>query len=79
MLAVADQSRYAPAAARFGARLVAERKLTVAEAQLVFAALQILPGCDPVAGGEALCIMLEQHGERDAARYLAQWLKARNS
>ena len=79
VLAVADQRRYPAAAARFGARLVAERKLSVAEAQLVFAALQILPGRDPLAGGEALCVMLEQHGERDGARYLDEWLKTRGS
>jgi hypothetical protein len=79
VLAVADHGRYPPAAARFGARLVAERKLSVAEAQLVFAALQTLPGSDPLAGGEALCVLLEQHGERDGARYLEEWLRTRDS
>ena len=38
VLATADHSRYAPAAARFGARLIAERKLSVTDAQLAFAA-----------------------------------------
>jgi hypothetical protein len=79
VLAAADQGRYPPAAARFGARLVAERKLSVAEAQLVFAALQTLAGSDPLAGGEALCVVLEQHGERDGARYLEEWLRARDT
>ena len=58
VLVVADPGRYPPAAARFGARLVAERRLSVADAQLVFAALQTLPGADPLAGGEALCVLL---------------------
>jgi len=77
VLAVADTARYQPAAARFGARLVAERKLSVSEAQLAFAALQTLPRADPIAGGEALSVLLEQHGERDAARYLEEWLRGR--
>lgn len=79
VLAAADPDRYPPAAARFGARLVVERKLSVAAAQLAFAALQTLAGSDPLAGGEALCVLLEQHGERDAARYLEEWLKARGA
>jgi hypothetical protein len=79
VLAVANHDRYAPAAAQFGARLVAERKLSVAEAQLAFAALQTLAGSDPLAGGEALCVLLVQHGERDRARYLEEWLRARGS
>jgi hypothetical protein len=53
VLAVGAPDRYPPAAARFGARLVAERQLSVNEAQLAFAALQTLPGSDPLAGGEA--------------------------
>jgi hypothetical protein len=62
VLAIADRDRYAPAAARFGARLVSERKLSVAEAQLAFAALPTLPGADPFAGGEALSVLLDRHG-----------------
>ena len=76
VLAVADRNRYPAAAARFGARLVAERKLSVSEAQLAFAALQTLAEPGPLAGGEALSVLLEQHGERDAARYLDEWLSA---
>jgi len=77
VLAAAAPERYAPAAARFGARLVNERRLSVAEAQLAFAALQTLAGPEPLAGGQALCVLLERNGERDAARYLEEWLKAR--
>lgn len=68
----ADADRYPPAAARFGARLVAQRKLSVAEAQLAFAALQTLAGPEPFAGGEALVVLLEQHREGDGARYLEE-------
>jgi len=77
VLAAAAPERYAPAAARFGARLVNERRLSVAEAELAFAALQTLAGPEPLAGGQALCVLLERNGERDAARYLEEWLKAR--
>jgi hypothetical protein len=79
VLAGADPDRYQRAAARFGARLVAERRLSVAEAQLAFAALQTLVGPDPLPGGEALCALLEQHCEQDGARYLSEWLRARES
>jgi hypothetical protein len=79
VLVAADSDRYQPAAARFGARLVAERRLSVAEAQLAFAALQTLPESDPLPGGEALCALLERHGEQDAARYLEEWLTARQT
>ena len=51
VLAAADRDRFPPAAARFGARLVNERRLSVAEAQLVFAALQRLASSEPLAGG----------------------------
>jgi hypothetical protein len=78
VLAVADADRYPAAAARFGVRLVAERKLSVGEAQLAFAALQTLPESDPLAGGEALVVLLEQHDETNAARYLDEWLRARD-
>jgi hypothetical protein len=77
VLAVGAPDRYPPAAARFGARLIAERRLSVAEAQLALAALQTLTGPDPRAGGEALCVLLEQHGEANAARYLEEWLTSR--
>jgi hypothetical protein len=77
VLAVAEANRFAPAAARFGARLVSERRLSVAEAQLAFAALQTLPGADPLAGGEALSVLLDRHGEHEGARYLEEWLRAR--
>src|SRR5436305_9754930 len=55
VLAAAAPERFPPAAARFGARLVSERKLSVAEAQLAFAALQTLGGPERETGWEALC------------------------
>jgi len=79
VLATSDRERYAPAAARFGARLIHERRLSVPEAQLAFAALQTLPGPEPLAGGEALCVLLERHSEPEAARYLEDWLRAHAS
>ena len=74
VLAVADRDRHAPAAARRCAPGL-ERKLSVAEAQLAFAALQTLAGADPLAGGEALSVLLDRHGEHEGARYLEEWLK----
>ena len=64
VLATADRERFPSAAARFGSRFVSERRLDVAEAQLAFAALAALVRSDSVAGGEALCALLEDHGER---------------
>jgi hypothetical protein len=76
VLAAADPDRFPPAAARFGARLVNERRLSVAEAQLVFVALQTLASSEPQAGGEAPCVLLEHHGERDAAGYVTERLRS---
>jgi hypothetical protein len=69
-----DAERYPPAAARFAARLASERRLSLAEAQLTYAALQALASTEPLAGGEALTAVLEQHGELDAASRLTAWL-----
>ena len=74
VLATRAPERFPAAAARFGARLVSERRLSVAEAQLAFAALQTLAGPDREPGGEALCALLERHHEPEAVHYLEQWL-----
>jgi hypothetical protein len=79
VLATGEPERFPAAAARFGARLVSERRLDVAEAQLAFAALATLVRADPAPGAEALCALLERHGEREAAEYVAEWLRARDS
>jgi hypothetical protein len=72
-----EPDRYPAAAARFGARLVTERRLTVTEAALCFAALQSLRSEDPVAGADALCALLEHHDEATAAGYLGDWIQRR--
>jgi hypothetical protein len=74
-----DPDRYPAAAARFGSRLVAERRLAIAEAQLAFAALAALPTSEPLAAGEALCVLLERHGEHQAAQHLGEWLQLRGA
>ena len=71
-----EPKRFPPAAARFGARLVSERRLSITEGQLVFAALAMLITPDPVPGGEALEAVLQHHGEDAAARHLGTWLQA---
>ena len=52
VLAAAAPERFPAAAARFGARLVSERR------QLACAALQTLGGPERETGGEALCVLL---------------------
>jgi hypothetical protein len=69
--------RYPSSAARFAARLVAERRLSLADAQLAYAALQGLAGERPAAAGAALEALLEEHGEHATATYLGEWLRAR--
>lgn len=78
VLATAEPSRFPAAAARFGSRLVSDHRLSIAEAQLAFAALASLPTPDPAAGAETLCLLLERHGEERAAAYVGQWLRARD-
>ncbi len=78
VLAGGDPERFPTAAARFGARLVKEHRLSVTEAQLAFAALATLVTPEPVAGAEALSALLERHDQREASRYLEQWLTARS-
>ncbi len=72
-----ERERYPAAAARFAARLVSERRLSLTEAQLTYAALQALATAEPLPGGEALAAVLEQHGELHAANRLAEWLSSR--
>jgi hypothetical protein len=78
VLATGDPERFRAAAARFGSRFVGERRLDIGEAQLVFAALARLGTSDPAAGAEALCVLLEQHGEPQAAEYVGRWLTSRS-
>lgn len=78
VLATGDPDRFRAAAARFGSRLVSERRLDISEAQLAFAALGMLGTSNPTTGAEALCVLLERHGEQQAADYLGEWLRARD-
>ena len=76
VLAAAGAEEFPLAAARFGARMVSERRMALVEAQLMLASLSALASGHRAAGGEALCVLLERHGEREAARYLEEWLAA---
>ena len=78
VLAGGEPERFPTAAAPFGARLIKERQLSVADAQLAFAALATLVTPEPVPGAEALSALLERHDEREASRYLEEWLRTRS-
>lgn len=78
VLANGEPDRFPAAAARFGSRLVSEHRLSIAEAQLAFAALATLGTSDPAAGAETLCLVLERHGEQRAADYVGAWLSSRD-
>ena len=62
-------------AARWGAKLVLERRLELGDAQLAFAALAALDGRQPRAGVEALAELTDAVGLRDGERLLLDWLK----
>ena len=71
-----DARRYPAAAARFAATFTTRHRLTLAEAQLVVAALVALGGEAPGTGGEVLMSLLESHDEHEAAGHLGVWLEA---
>ena len=77
VLATGEPERFPTAAARFGSRLISEHRLDISEAQLAFAALATLTSSDPAAGAEALCVLLERHGEPRAAEHVGEWLRTR--
>jgi hypothetical protein len=70
--------RFETAAPRWHARLCAEARLTLAEAQLAVSALDTLAGPGAVAGGQALVALCEAHGLEDSARVLSAWLEGRD-
>jgi hypothetical protein len=79
LLALDEQRwRFDTAAPRWHARLCAEARLTLTEAQLAVAALDALAGPSPVAGGQALVALCEAHGLEDAVAVLDTWLDARD-
>ena len=80
LLLALDEQRWRvdTAASRWLARLCAEARLTLSEAQLAVAALDVLAGPSPVAGGQALGAICEAHGLEDAVGVLDAWLNARD-
>lgn len=71
--------RYPASAARFAARLIADHRLSLADAQLAYAALQGMAGERPLAAAAALEALLEEHGEHAAGGRLGDWLRAREA
>jgi hypothetical protein len=66
------------AAPRWHARLCAEVRLTLPEAQLALAALHALAGPGAIGGGQALVAVCSAHGLDDAVGILDAWLDARD-
>ena len=81
LLALLDREpeTFSRAAARWGARLTLERKLSLVDAQLALASLAVLPGPPPGArtGAEALIELADRYGLRRVDELLAGWLRAR--
>jgi hypothetical protein len=79
LLLALDQQpwRFEAAAPRWHARLCAEARLTLPEAQLALAALQTLGSPRAVGGGQALVAICDLHGFEDAVAVLNAWLDAR--
>ena len=63
--------------ARWGARLVLERRLDLVDAQLVLASLATLEGRMAAAGAEALAELAQRSGLRRVQLLLEDWLEAR--
>ena len=75
---VGDPGRYPRMATRWHALLLDEaRGMTVDEAALSLAALDVLRGPSPLAGARSLLALLEAHQLTAAADVLRDWLEAR--
>jgi len=72
-----EPATFSRAAARFGSRLVLEHKLTLDDAQLTLAALEVLPGEGARAGAEALIELSDRYGLRRVDELLGGWLRRR--
>ncbi len=74
-----DPETFSRAAARWGARLALERKLTLVDAQLALASLAVLPGpgFGARAGAEALIELADRHGLCGVDELLGGWMQAR--
>jgi hypothetical protein len=68
---------YPQTATRWGGRLAIERKLTLVDAQLAFAALAALPGLGAKAGAEALIEISGRYGLPGVEERLLGWLDRR--
>ena len=79
LLALLDRepATFSRAAARWGSRLVLERKLTLDDAQLTLAALEVLPGAGARAGAEVLIELSDRYGLRRVDELLGGWLRRR--
>lgn len=79
LLALLDREprTFSRGAARWEARLALERKLTLPDAQLTLAALQVLPGPGAHAGAEALIDVASRHGLRRVDDLMIGWLERR--
>ena len=77
LLALIDREpeTFSRAAARWGGRLVLERRLALVDAQLTLAALAALPGPGAGAGAEALIELAQRHGLRRVDELLGDWLR----
>jgi hypothetical protein len=79
LLLALDQQpwRFERAAPRWHARLCAEARLTLPEAQLALSALHALGGPGAVGAGQALLGICDVHRLDDVVRVLDTWLNAR--
>jgi hypothetical protein len=77
LLLALDQQpwRFERAAPRWHARLCADARLTLSEAQLALAALEALGGQGAVGGGQALVAICNVHGLDDVVGVLDAWLE----
>jgi hypothetical protein len=79
VLALLDREpqSFSRTAARWGGRLMLERRLPLIDAQLTLASLAALPGPGARAGAEALIELSDRYGLRRIEDLLIAWLKAR--
>ena len=79
LLALLDREpeTFPRAGARWGGRLVLERRLPLVDAQLTLAALAALPGPAAGAGAEALIELSERYGLRRVDELVGDWLRKR--
>ena len=79
LLALLDREpgSFERAAARWGARLTIEHRLTLTDAQLTLASIATLPGPGAPAGAEALIELADRYGLQRVDALLQAWLSGR--